>query len=63
MTAVIRSIVKLIITAYLLFGGYTLFIGFLEKNRKKKIIGTLVLVVPTVLIVIAIAVLYRIYGE
>ncbi len=63
MTAVIQSVVKLLITAYLLFGFYTLFCGFLEKNKKKKIVGAIVLTVPTALIVILIAVLYRIYGE
>ena len=63
MTAVIQSVVKLLITAYLLFGFYTLFCGFLEKNKKKKIVGMIVLTVPTALIVILIAVLYRIYGE
>ena len=36
MTVVWQSLVKLGVTVYLLFGGYTLFIGFLEKNRKKK---------------------------
>ena len=38
MTVVWQSLVKLGVTIYLLFGCYTLFVGFLEKNRKKKII-------------------------
>ena len=36
MTQIIQSLVKLGITAYLLFGGYILFCGFLEKNKKKN---------------------------
>ncbi|MBR4200215.1 MAG: hypothetical protein IKQ91_02920 [Oscillospiraceae bacterium] len=63
MTVIIQSVVKLLITAYLLFGFYTLFCGFVEKNRKKKIVGTIVLTVPTVLIAVLIIVLYRMYGE
>ena len=62
MTVVIQSLVKLFVTAYLLFGFYTLFCGVVEKNKKKKVVGTLVLTVPTALIVILIVVLYRIYG-
>ena len=63
MTVIIQSVVKLLITAYLLFGFYTLFCGFVEKNRKKKIVGTIVQTVPTVLIAVLIIVLYRMYGE
>ena len=63
MTVVWQSLVKLGITAYLLFGGYTLFCGFLEKNRKKKIVGALVLILPTVALIAAIVILWRIYGE
>ena len=61
MTVIIQSVVKLLITAYLLFGFYTLFCGFLEKN--KKIVGAIVLTVPTIVIAVLIFVLYRIYGE
>ena len=62
MTQIIQAVAKLLITFYLLFGGYTLFCGFLEKNKKKKIVGTLVLVVPTAAIVILFLVLVRIYS-
>lgn len=62
MTAVWQSLVKLGVTVYLLFGGYTLFIGFLEKNRKKKIIGALVLIVPTIAIAVTLKLLYDKYG-
>ena len=62
MTVVWQSLVKLGVTVYLLFGCYTLFIGFLEKNRKKKIIGTLVLVVPTIVIAVILKLLYDKYG-
>ena len=37
MTVVWQSLVKLGVTIYLLFGGYTLFCGFIEKNRKKSL--------------------------
>ena len=63
MTVIIQSVVKLLITAYLLFGFYTMFCGFLEKNKKKKIVGAIVLTVPTIVIAVLIFVLYRIYGE
>ena len=63
MTAVIQSLVKLAVTAYLLFGAYTLFVGFLEKDRRKKVAGALILIIPTVLIAVLIAVLWHIYGE
>ena len=62
MTAVIQSLVKLAITAYLLLGGYTLFAGFLEKSRKKKLAGALILLLPTVLIAVLIIVLRQKYG-
>ena len=62
MREILSSLIKLVITAYLLFGAYTLFCGFLEKNRKKKIVGALVLIVPTVVIIAAVIVLYRIFG-
>ncbi len=62
MTVVWQSLVKLGVTVYLLFGGYTLFIGFLEKNRKKKIIGALVLIVPTIAIAVTLKLLYDKYG-
>lgn len=62
MTALLQSLVKLAITAYLLFGGYTLFVGFLEKNRKKKLAGVMILVIPTVLLIVLTVWLYRIYG-
>lgn len=62
MTVVWQSLVKLGVTVYLLFGGYTLFIGFLEKNRKKKIIGALVLIVPTIAIAVILKLLYDKYG-
>lgn len=62
MTVVWQSLVKLGVTIYLLFGGYTLFCGFIEKNRKKRIIGTLVLIVPTILIAVLLRILYLKYG-
>ena len=62
MTQVIQALAKLGVTIYLLFGGYTLFCGFIEKNRKKKIIGALVLIVPTVLLIVTLIVLARKYG-
>lgn len=62
MTAVIQSLVKLAVTAYLLYGAYTLFVGFLEKNRKKKLVGALVLTVPTLLIVLLLVYLAKKYG-
>ena len=62
MTVVWQSLVKLGVTIYLLFGCYTLFIGFLEKSRKKKIIGALVLIVPTILIAVILKLLYDKYG-
>ena len=62
MTVVWQSLVKLGVTIYLLFGCYTLFVGFLEKNRKKKIAGALVLIIPTVALMITLKLLYRKYG-
>ena len=62
MREILSSLIKLVITAYLLFGAYTRFCGFLEKNRKKKIVGALVLIVPTAVIIAAVIVLYRIFG-
>ena len=62
MTVVWQSLVKLGVTVYLLFGGYTLFVGFLEKSCKKKIIGALVLIIPTVALIITLKLLYRKYG-
>lgn len=62
MSEVYASLVKLGVTAYLLFGGYTLFCGYLEKNRKKKLAGVLILVIPTVLIALLLVILYRKYG-
>ncbi len=62
MTVVWQSLVKLGVTVYLLFGGYTLFVGFLEKSCKKKIIGALVLIVPTILIAVILKLLYNKYG-
>ena len=62
MTEVLQSLVKLALTAYLLFGGYTLFVGFLEKNKKKKIAGALILILPTVAIIILMILLAKKYG-
>ena len=62
MTEVLQSLVKLGLTAYLLFGGYTLFVGFLEENKKKKIAGALILILPTVAIIILMIVLAKKYG-
>ena len=62
MSVLLTNLIKLLITVYLLFGGYTLFCGFLEKNRKKKIVGALVLIVPTVVLIAAIVILSKIYG-
>jgi len=62
MTVVWQSLVKLGVTIYLLFGCYTLFVGFLEKNRKKKIAGALVLIVPTVAIIVILKLLANKYG-
>lgn len=62
MTVVWQSLIKLGVTIYLLFGGYTLFCGFIEKNRKKRIIGALVLIVPTILIAVLLRILYLKYG-
>ena len=62
MTVVWQSLVKLGVTIYLLFGGYTLFCGFIEKSRKKRIIGALVLIVPTILIAVILRILYLKYG-
>ena len=62
MTVVWQSLVKLGVTVYLLFGGYTLFCGFIEKNRKKRIIGALVLIVPTILLIVILILLYKKYG-
>ena len=62
MTVVWQSRVKLGVTVYLLFGGYTLFCGFIEKNRKKRIIGALVLIVPTILLIVTLILLYKKYG-
>ena len=62
MTVVWQSLVKLGVTVYLLFGGYTLFCGFIEKNRKKRIIGALVLIVPTILLIVTLILLYKKYG-
>ena len=62
MTEVLQSLVKLALTAYLLFGGYTLFVGFLEKNKKKKIAGVLILILPTVAIIILMILLAKKYG-
>ena len=63
MQQVISSLVKLGITLYLLLGAYTLFVGFLEKNRKKKIIGALILILPTAAIIALVVILVQIYGE
>ena len=62
MTVVLQSLVKLGVTIYLLFGCYTIFVGFLEKSRKKKIVGALVLIIPTVALIITLKLLYRKYG-
>lgn len=62
MTVVWQSLIKLSVAIYLLFGCYTLFIGFLEKNRKKKIIGALVLIVPTIALAVTLKLLYDKYG-
>lgn len=62
MTVVWQSLIKLGVTIYLLFGCYTLFVGFLEKNRKKKIAGALVLIVPTVAIIVILKYLAKKYG-
>ena len=62
MTVVWQSLVKLGATVYLLFGGYTLFCGFIEKSRKKRIIGALVLIVPTILLIVTLILLYKKYG-
>ena len=62
MSVLLTNLIKLLITVYLLFGGYTLFCGFLEKSRKKKIVGALVLIVPTVALIAAIVILSKIYG-
>ena len=62
MTQIIQSLVKLEITAYLLFGGYILFCGFLEKSKKKKIAGALILIIPTIALVVTLVLLYRKYG-
>lgn len=62
MTVVWQSLVKLGVTVYLLFGCYTIFVGFLEKNRKKKIVGALVLIVPTVAIIVILKYLAKKYG-
>ena len=62
MTVVWQSLVKFGVTIYLLFGGYTLFCGFIEKSRKKRIIGALVLIVPTILIAVLLRILYLKYG-
>ena len=62
MTVVWQSLIKLGVTIYLLFGGYTLFCGFIEKSRKKRIIGALVLIVPTILIAVLLRILYLKYG-
>lgn len=62
MIQVIQALAKLAVTVYLLFGGYTLFCGFIEKNRRKKIIGALVLIVPTVALIVAVVILAKKYG-
>ena len=62
MTVVWQSLVKLGVTIYLLFGCYTIVVGFLEKNRKKKIVGALVLIVPTVAIIVILKYLAKKYG-
>ena len=62
MTVVWQSLVKLGVTIYLLFGCYTIFVGFLEKNRKKKIVGAFVLIVPTVAIIVILKLLANKYG-
>ena len=62
MTQIIQSVVKLAITAYLLFGGYILFCGFVEKSRKKKIAGALILILPTIALVVTLVILYNKYG-
>ena len=62
MSVLLSNLIKLAVTVYLLFGGYTLFCGFLEKNRKKKIIGALVLILPTAALIAAIVILSKKYG-
>ena len=62
MTEVWQSLVKLGLTAYLLFGGYTLFVGFLEKNKKKKIAGALILILPTAALILLLVLLAKKYG-
>lgn len=63
MQQLLSSIIKLFITLYLLFGAYTLFVGFLEKNRKKKIIGALILILPTAAIIALVILLANLYGS
>jgi len=62
MSVLLSNLIKLAVTVYLLFGGYTLFCGFLEKNRKKKIVGALVLILPTAALIAAIVILSKKYG-
>ena len=62
MTLVIQSLVKLGVTIYLLFGLYTLYVGFLKKDKKKKIAGALILIIPTVLLVVVLLLLAKKYG-
>ena len=62
MNQILSSLVKLGVTIYLLFGGYTLFCGFLEKSRRKKIAGALILLIPTVILITLIVILSKKYG-
>lgn len=62
MTELLQALAKLAVTAYMLAGGYTLFCGFLEKSRKKKIIGALILIVPTVLLIVLSVVIAQRYA-
>ena len=61
MSVLLPNLIKLFVAVYLMSGGYLLFCGFLEKNRRKKIIGALVLIVPTVMLIAGIVILFRIY--
>ena len=55
MTFLLLQTARLVLTGCILIGGYELFCGFLEKDRKKKRIGILMIVIPVVLLVLTVA--------
>ena len=56
MTFLLLQLARLAFAGSVLIGGYELFVGWLEKDTKKKRIGILMIVIPIALLAVILAV-------